>query len=130
MKRAIGMIIIALLLVGFGIWEEIYVDRTIKTLSHNSVHLEKLLDENEENINCLDVVKEFKSLDKFWNKAENNLCYIVNFEKIKPINESIFKLEGAIKENDFSVAMENVKTLQNYSNNLRYIMGASVNNIL
>lgn len=130
MKRAIGMIIIALLLVGFGIWEEIYVDKTIKTLSHNSIHLEKLLDENEENINCPDVVKEFKGLDKFWNKAENNLCYIVNFEKIKPINESIFKLEGAIKENDFSVAIENVKTLQNYSNNLRYIMGASVNNIL
>lgn len=130
MKRAIGMIIIALLLVGFGIWEEIYVDNTIKTLSHNSIHLEKLLDENEENINCPDVVKEFNGLDKFWNKAENNLCYIVNFEKIKPINESIFKLEGAIKENDFSVAMENVKTLQNYSNNLRYIMGASVNNIL
>ena len=130
MKRAIGMIIIALLLVGFGIWEEIYVDRTIKTLSHNSVHLEKLINENEENINCPDVINEFKGLDKFWNKAENNLCYIVNFEKIKPINESIFKLEGAIKENDFSLAMENVKTLQNYSNNLRYIMGASVNNIL
>ena len=55
---------------------------------------------------------------------------IVNYEKIKPINEALHKLDGAISENDFSVAIENVETLQNYSENLKYIMGASLTNFL
>lgn len=130
MKRAVGMIFIALLLIVCGLCEEIYVHKTINTLTHTSNHLEILVEENKDNINCDAVKNELNGLKKYWEKTEKNLCYIVNFEKIKPINESIIKLEGAVKENDFSVAMENVKTLQNYSNTLHYIMGISATNIL
>ncbi len=124
------MIIIALLLVGFGIWQEIYVGNIIKNLTTMSYQLEVVVDDNEDNIDVAPVHKEFKKLRSFWDKTEHTICYIVNFEKVKYINESIIKLEGAIDENDFSVAMENVKTLQNYSKALKYIMGLNLNNIL
>ena len=124
------MLIIALLLIGFGVWQEIYVSKVITTLAAHSKQLEVVVDKNEEDINVSQVHNEFNKLKTFWNNTEQKLCYIVNFEKVKYINESIVKLEGAIDENDFSVAMENVKTLQNYSETLKYIMGLSANNIL
>ncbi len=130
MNRGIGMIIIAVLLVGFGIWQEIYVGNIIKNLTTMSYQLEVVVDDNEDNIDVTPVHKEFEKLKSFWGKTEHTICYIVNFEKVKYINESIIKLEGAIDENDFSVAMENVKTLQNYSKALKYIMGLNLNNIL
>lgn len=124
------MIVIAALLITCGVCEEVFVDRTISSLKQNSYQLEQLLDENKENIDCEPVKAVFNKLKIFWNKTEPKLGYIVNFEKIRPINESIVKLDGAIEENDFSVAMENVKTIENYSKTLNYIMGISVNNIL
>lgn len=130
MKRLISIIFIILILAGLSISEEIFVHKTIGRLHHASYHIEQLVKENEDNINCERVHKEFEYIDKYWDKSEMWLCYIVNFEKIKPINETLSKLEGAINENDFSVAMENIKTLQNYSENLKYVMGASITNIL
>ena len=130
MKRWIGIIIIIVILASFSVCEEILVHKTTKTLHHTSYHIEKLIKENKANINCEIVRKEFKNIDDYWDKTEQLLCYIVNYEKIKPINEALHKLDGAISENDFSVAIENVETLQNYSENLKYIMGASLTNFL
>lgn len=130
MKRLIGILIILLVLVGLSVGEEILVNKTTSTLHHTSYHIERLIKANEENINCKEVRDEFDDLNTFWDKTEQLLCYIVNFEKIKPINETLHKLDGAISENDFSVAVENVETLQNYSENLKYIMGASLTNFL
>lgn len=130
MKRWIGIIIIIIVLAVFSIGEEILVHKTTKTLHHTSYHIEEIIKENKDNINCKAVRNEFEDLDNYWDKTEQLLCYIVNFEKIKPINETLHKLDGAISENDFSVAMENVETLQNYSENLKYIMGASLTNFL
>jgi|GEM_PF-2640616 len=130
MKRLIGILIILLVLVGLSVGEEILVNKTTSTLHHTSYHMERLIKENEENINCKEVRDEFDDLNTFWDRTEQLLCYIVNFEKIKPINETLHKLDGAISENDFSVAIENVETLQNYSENLKYIMGASLTNFL
>ncbi len=130
MKRFIGIMIIVLILSGLCIGEEVLVQKTINRLHHTSYHIEKLVKAHKDNITCKDVEEEFKDIDNYWDKSEQILCYIVNFEKIKPINETLNKLEGAIKENDYSVAIENVKTLQNYSENLKYIMGASITNFL
>ncbi len=130
MNRAIGMIIISVLLISLGVWQEIYIHDVINVLNTSTKQLEVVVDQYEDNINCDPVKKEFQKLQTFWSKKEPKLCYIVNFEKIKYINESLVKLEGAITQNDFSVALENVKTLQNYSSALHYIMGMNINNIL
>lgn len=130
MKRFIGVIAIILILAGLCIGEEIFVRKTINRLHHTSYHIEELVKENKDNIDCDRIHEEFDYIDSYWDKAEQVLCYIVNFEKIKPINETLSKLNGAISENDYSLAIENIKTLQNYSENLKYIMGASITNFL
>ena len=130
MKKLISIIVIILILVGLSIGEEVFVKKTIAHLHHTSYHIESIIEANEDNINVPKVWVEFNHINKYWDKSEQILCYIVNFEKIKPINETLSKLEGAISKNDFSVALENIKTLQNYSENLKYIMGASLTNIL
>lgn len=130
MKKLISIVIIILILVGLSIGEEVFVKKTISHLHHSSYHIESIIEANEDNINVPRVWLEFNHINKYWDKSEQVLCYIVNFEKIKPINETLSKLEGAISKNDFSVALENIKTLQNYSENLKYIMGASLTNIL
>ena len=130
MKRLIGVIIIIIILAGLSIGEEVLVNTTTKTVHSSSYNLEKLVTQNKDNICCDSINNEFNKLDNFWDEKEKVLCYIVNFEKIKPINETLHKLGGAIKENDYSVALENIKTLQNYSENMHYVMGASLTNFI
>lgn len=130
MKRLIGIFIIIILLAILSVGEEIIVNTTTKTLQESSYSLEDLVKNNKAQLNTPQINTAFTDLDKFWDKQEHILCYIVNFEKIKPINESLHKLDGAIKENDYSVALENIKTLQNYSQNMHYVMGASITNFI
>ena len=72
---------------GFSVGEEFLVRKTTKTLHHTSYHIEKLIKENKENINCKVVRDEFDDLDNYWDKTEQLLCYIVNFEKREVIFE-------------------------------------------
>ena len=130
MKRFIGILIIIIILAGLSVGEELLVNSTTKMLHNASYNLEKIAIENKDNIDCDLMHKEFKKLDNFWDEKEKVLCYIVNFEKIKPINETLHKLGSAINENDYSVAMENIETLQNYSENMHYVMGASLTNFI
>lgn len=130
MTRIISMIIITLLLIGCGAGEELFVRNTVKQLNAHAKTLDLLIEENEENLDTVDVKQKFNELKSFWEKTEHILTYIVNFEKIRAIGESIIKLEGAITQNDFSVAVENIKLVINYSKNLNYIMGGDISNIL
>lgn len=61
MKRWIGIIIILVILAGLSIGEELLVNKTTKTLHHTSYHLESLIKENEDNINCEIVKKNLKT---------------------------------------------------------------------
>ena len=63
MKRFIGIIIIIIILAGLSIGEEILVNKTTRTLHHTSYHIEKLIKENKESINCKKVRDEFEDLD-------------------------------------------------------------------
>ena len=130
MVRTISMIIIALILAGCGVGEELFVRNTVNTLSNHAKVLDVLIAENESNLDIPDIKDELDKLNSFWEKTEHILTYLVNFEKIRAIGEAIIKLEGAITQNDFSVAVENIKLIINYSKNLNYIMGGDISNIL
>ena len=130
MLRLISMIIITLLLIGCGIAEELFVRNTIHTLNTHAKVLDSLIEENEEDLNIPEIKEEYGKIKSFWNKTEHVLTYIVNFEKIRAIGEAVIKLEGAITQNDFSVAVENIKLIINYSENLSYVMGGDISNIL
>ncbi|MDR0850541.1 MAG: DUF4363 family protein [Christensenellaceae bacterium] len=130
MARIISMIAITVLLIGCGICEELFVRNTVSELNTYAKTLDTFIENNEENLNIPVINEEFDKLKSFWENTEHMLTYIVNFEKIRAIGEAIIKLEGAITQSDFSVAVENIKLIINYSENLNYVMGGDISNIL
>lgn len=130
MARLFCMLGIFVFLIGVGVAEELYIHDITKQLNTRSTSLDLLIESNENNLTDKKITSEFKQLQKFWQDKERNLTFFINFEKIKPINESIIKLEGALAQDDFSVAVENVKLLVTYSKNLRYMAGINLHNIL
>ena len=130
MKRLIGIIIIAILLIAGGIAEEIYIRKTISTLDYYATNLQSKLTENEDNINTEEINTSFDELNEYWKGTETIFCYLTNFEKFRSLDESVVKLETAIKYNDFSVANENLTLIKNYTKVLYYTLGTSLNNLL
>ena len=130
MKRLIGIIVITLLLIGGGILEEVYINKTITKLGDLANNLETKIMENKDNINTEDVNNSFGELENFWIKTETSFCYITNFEKFRALDESVVKLKTAIFYNDFSVATENLALIKNFEKVLNYTLGISLNNII
>ena len=130
MKRLIGIIIITIILIGGGITEEIYINKTITRLEFFATNLEEKINKNKDDINTEDINASFNELDNFWKQTESVFCYLTNFEKIRSLDESIIKLKTAIFYNDFSVATENLALIKNYAKVLHYTLGVSLNNII
>lgn len=130
MKKLIGVIIITVLLLAGGIVEEIYVRNTISNLDYFATNLETKLRENEDNINTDEIKASFNELNEYWKQTETIFCYLTNFEKFRSLDESVVKLDTAIKYNDFSVANENLTLIKNYTKVFYFTLGMSLNNIL
>ena len=130
MKRLIGIIIITVILIGGGIVEEVYINKTITRLEFFATNLEEKINKNKNDINTEDINASFNELDNFWKQTESVFCYLTNFEKIRSLDESIIKLKTAIFYNDFSVATENLALIKNYAKVLHYTLGVSLNNII
>ena len=130
MKRLIGIIIITIILIGGGITEEIYINKTITKLEFFATNLEEKINKNKDDINTEDINASFNELDNFWKQTESVFCYLINFEKVRSLDESVVKLKTAIFYNDFSVATENLALIKNYAKVLHYTLGVSLNNII
>ena len=130
MKRLIGIIIITIILIGGGITEEIYINKTITKLEFFATNLEEKINKNKDDINTEDINTSFNELDNFWKQTESVFCYLTNFEKVRSLDESVVKLKTAIFYNDFSVATENLALIKNYAKVLHYTLGVSLNNII
>ncbi len=129
MKRFIAMIIISLSLVGIATFEEIYIHNFIQNFSAKSQIVSNLVKENQENLNTQELKENFENLKNLWSNSKTVICYFTNYDKIRTTDESIVKLEDAIKENDFSLANENIAVLKNYSQFFHYTMGFNINNL-
>ena len=130
MKRLIGIIIITVILIGGGIVEEVYINKTITRLEFFATNLEEKINKNKNDINTEDINASFNELDNFWKQTESVFCYLTNFEKVRSLDESVVKLKTAIFYNDFSVATENLALIKNYAKVLHYTLGVSLNNII
>jgi len=129
MKRLIAILFIVFLLIGVSVTEELLLHHTIDNVNSSSSEILSLIDESEDTINTEEISSSLENLKTFWNDEEKNLCFFTSYEKIKNMDESIAKLYYAIKNNDRSLAIENVACIQNYSNFLHYIMGFNLNNL-
>lgn len=129
MKRFISILFIFLLIISIAIFEEIYVNNFIDTLSKKADVVSISIKENENDLNIKNINNNLKNLKTFWNNSKKVLSYFINYEKIKTLDESFIKLDIAIKRNDFSLASENIAIIKEYSQFFEYLMGFNLNNL-
>jgi len=131
MGRAIAMMAIALLLIGLGIAETLYANNIITTLVTQSAKIDQLITAaDEDTVNTPDITDRIDAVDKFWSANQKIVTFIVNFEKIRLITETIEKLKVAVSEEDYSLSIENARLLKFYSEHLNFVMGSDPSNIL
>ncbi|NCB48687.1 MAG: DUF4363 family protein [Clostridia bacterium] len=129
MKRFFAILFIIIILSGISIAEEILLQNAVENVATQSSAILSLIDENEVDINTEEILTSVDNFKNFWNKEERKICYFTSYDKIKSMDESIVKLRYAIKNNDRSLAIENVANIQSYNQFLHYIMGFNLNNL-
>lgn len=129
MKKLIAILVLVSILIAIATLEQVYINNFINTLNAKSQQVSALIEVDTENLNREEVKSSFEDLNKFWNDAKNKLCYFTNYEKIKSTDESFVKLETAIKNNDSSLAIENISIIKAYGDFFTYFMGFNINNL-
>ncbi len=129
MKRIFAILFIILLLSGISIAEEVLLQHSVENVSIQSTAIMTLIDENEIDINSEEIISKVDDFKTFWNNEEKKICYFTSYEKIKNMDESIEKLKFAVKNNDRSLAIENVAVIKSYGQFLHNIMGFNLNNL-
>jgi uncharacterized protein YoxC len=128
MKRIFAIIVLICLLVGVSLAEEFSLQDAVKTINSYSSSVSDLI-ETTDDITSSEIEDKVDALEKFWKEEEKKLCYFTNYDKIKGLGESLAKLKTAVKNNDKSLAVENVASIQSYAYYMRYIMGFNINNL-
>lgn len=129
MKRFIAMIIIVVTLAAIATFEEVYIHNFIYNFSTKAESVSSLIKENQSILNTASLIDSFENLKKYWSNSKTIICYFTNYDKIRTTDESIVKLQAAIKENDYSLATENIAVLKNYSEFFHYTIGFNINNL-
>ncbi len=130
MKRFFAILFIICLLSGISVWEEILLHNTIYNIESQTTAILTLVDNSSTNINTEEIGMAVDNFKNIWKDEENKLCFFTNYEKIKSVNESISKLSVAVKNNEKSLAIENISNIQSYAHFLHYMMGFNINNLL
>ena len=129
MKRTIAVIVIILIIALICILEELVVKNVTTTFSSQTQALYEQISNNNSNINTKEIVQDYNNLNAFWEKEKHKLCYLTNYDKIRNIDESMSRLNYAILNNDFSLAIDNISIIISFGNFLHYFMGFNINNL-
>ena len=116
MKKTIFVIISIIIILVFGISEQIYMNKTLDTLESKAYEIETLL--KEENPNAKVKVVELKN---WWYEKRDMLEFIYPNTDIKDIAKEIGELEGAIlneAEDDPLIRCNVLKEMAKNSKNL------------
>ena len=129
MKRLISILILLITIICIAVTEEIFIHKFINTLTSKAEVVCVQIESNKDNLNNKEISTLFDDLEEFWKKSKTVLCYFTNYEKIKNVDESFVKLSTAIKNNDLSLATENIALVEEYSSFFHYMMGFNLNNL-
>lgn len=128
MKKTIIIIIIAILLNAFAIYEVVSVSNFNATLQSNVMSLPKKYEENKSNISVL--TEDVKIIGQLWEDNENKLFLIFSHKDLSATSDSINRLLSYTENNDYINAYVEVKLLVSYVDKNTSIMGFNVQNVL
>lgn len=128
MKKALPIIIIAILLFGLAFTEVFVVKDIITDLDNNVAELVEKYETNMDDITVL--LPELESLKAKWDKQENMLCLMFNHKDMSNITDCISRLTSYTILNDYDDAYTEVRLLKEYTEKNPHIMGCNIHNIL
>lgn len=129
MKKFFAILFIICLLTSISVLEELLLKHAVNNINLQSQNLLILIDQSEGDIDTEEINLSLNELHSFWDEEEKRICYFTSYDKIKNMDESLMKLKYAIKNNDKALAVENVATIQVYSQFLHYFMGFNLHNL-
>lgn len=129
MKRLISILVLLIIIIGIAVMEEIFIHNFITNLTVKAEIVSVEIEKNKDNLNNESISSVYSDLKSFWKKSKIGLCYFTNYEKIKTIDESFVKLSTALKNNDLSLATENIAVVKEYGDFFHYMMGFNLNNL-
>lgn len=127
-KKALPIIIIAILLFGLAFTEVFVVKDIITDLDENVGILVEKYDENRDDITVL--LPELQSLKAKWDKQESMLCLMFNHKDMASLTDCISRLTSYTILNDYDDAYTEVRLLKEYTEKNPHIMGCNIHNIL
>ena len=126
-KKAVCVIIIAIILFGLAITELVLVESFIIDLDNQ---IDNLIIEYEENKN--NIIKVVPSIEKIktkWDNAENLLCLMFNHKDTSCLTDSITRLLAYTKNDNYEEGFVELSVLKEYSEKNTSIMGCNLDNI-
>ena len=127
-KKALPVIIIALLLLTLAIVEIIYVNNIVRDIDKEVGQLVTLYEKNEDDITI--ILPELDKVKDKWKKNEAILCYIFNHRDMSMITDSLSKLSSYTRVNDYEDAYTEVRLLKEYTEKSPRIMNFNIHNVL
>lgn len=128
MKKALPVIIIALLLLTLAIVEITYVNNIVTDMDREVGQLVTLYEENEDDITI--ILPHLDKVKDKWKKNEAKLCYIFNHRDMSMITDSLSKLSSYTRVNDYEDAYTEVRLLKEYTEKSPRIMSFNIHNVL
>jgi len=129
MKRNIVVVCILAILFVISLCEELLVHDTTKKLNTYTSALQTSMQNNNTELDTKEVLDNFDNLKLYWDNKKNQICFFANYDKIRYMDESLIKLNDALKNNDSSLANENLSAVKSFYSLIQYVMGFNINNL-
>lgn len=127
-KRAIMVLVIAVLLFTMAIVECILVDKFITKIDNEVGALFPVYEENKDDISIL--TEDANKIEQQWDKNEQLLCLMFNHKDIGAMTDSLTRLVEYTKQNNYDDAIVELNVLKEYTEKNHTIMGFNIHNIL
>lgn len=119
-KTLVALILLAAIL-GVGIYENIYLDKTLKTLEKNLNELEQALN-NEDKETSINILNDMAN---YW-QQQNTFLEVVSYsQNLRNVNLDISETLGTVMADDIPSAIARVYVLKRRLVDLKETMGIS-----
>lgn len=114
-------IVVAVLLIGGGIWETVYVNNTFDEFE---IKLEELMQQEEYNLD------DIKTVGNWWYSRADKLEITIPHVQLTEITVTYGELEGAVENEDYDSASALLNRIYQYTIRIGNLYGFKMQNII
>lgn len=119
MKKVIFAIIVFLVLIGLGVFEQVYLRRVFDNISHSALEIRSLVEDKSFDIAHEKAVE----LEEYWEKQKHITEALISHNETKEITMRLAEIEGYISAHDDKSAIATTAITAEVCDNLKHILG-------